>query len=209
MTDERETAQGFGQRTPSEPAPAVTPPDRHATKRSRTVSMGLVAGAGLAALGLGTLGRPEFDDVLVYSDAEACAAEAVRTADDCRSAYALARAAYPATAPHYENQPACESHHGLGHCLTDPAADASRRHVPRMAGYMLARSPDQTRYPEPVYEHAGGGGHHGYCTGSGTKVTRGSGASTSSGKVRSVASSSGTKFGGFGHGGHGFFGSGG
>ena len=49
MADERETSKRFGRRASGEPAPAVTPPDRGAIKRSQTVSTVLVAGAGLAA----------------------------------------------------------------------------------------------------------------------------------------------------------------
>lgn len=182
---------------------------RAATKRSQTVSTALVASAGLAALGLGSLTwtAPSLD-VLVYPDAAACAAEGIRPAAECQSEYGIARAAYPRAAPHYESEYDCARHHGSFRCSADAAATGSRRFVPRMAGYMIGRSAAQGVTPEPVYDHAAGHGGHGgsYCTGSGGTVSTGSGRSASSGKLTAAASkgsavgaSTGkTSFGGFG-----------
>lgn len=189
--------------------------ERSATKRSQTVSTVLVAGAGLAALSLGSLTRAApSKDVLVYPDAAACAAEGIRPAGECRSEYATARAAYPRMAPHYDTEGACARHHGSFRCLTDAAAPAAQRFVPRMAGYMIGRTAAQGVTPEPVYDHASGHGGHGgsYCTGSGGKVATGSGGSASSGKLTAASSkgsavgfSSGkTTYGGFGDSGRGF-----
>ncbi|WP_232628345.1 DUF1190 domain-containing protein [Methylobacterium sp. Leaf118] len=183
-------------------ARTVAATERAATKRSQTVSTMLVAGAGLAALGLGSLTRTApSKDVLVYPDPAACAAEGIRPADACRSEYATARAAYPRTAPHYDTLDACARHHGSFRCLTDATATGPQGIVPRMAGYMIGRSAAQGVTPEPVYDHASGhGGHNGhggsYCTGSGSRVSTGSGGSASSGKL--VASKGKTAFGGFG-----------
>lgn len=184
---------------------AVTEAERSATKRSQTVSTVLVAGAGLAALSLGGLTRTAPDkDVLVYSDAAACAAEGIRPAEECRSEYAIARAAYPSTAPHYETEIGCAGHHGSFRCLSDAGAMDGRRFVPRMAGYMIGRTAAQGVTPEPVYDHAAGHGGHGgsYCTGSGSAVSTGTGRSASSGKLTSASSrgtgASRTAFGGFG-----------
>lgn len=208
MAEDRETARGFGRRASGRSTPAVTPPDRAATKRSQTVSTVLVAGAGLAALSLGSLDRTiPGRDVLVYADVTACAADAIRAADDCRSAYDVARAAYPSSAPHYESLPRCEQHHGSNRCETDGAVDLPdpMRFVPRMAGYLLGRTAADGVTPEPVYDHSSGqSGHHGaYCTGSGGRITTGSGAHASSGTLKS-GSAQATKFGGFGHSGRGF-----
>lgn len=190
------------------------PPRRDAgrsatTKRSQTVSTVLVAGAGLAALGLGSLDRPvPGRDVLVYRDVTACTAEAIRTAEDCRAAYDIARAAYPSTAPHYESPTRCEQHHGAHRCELDRTVDAvidPMRFVPRMAGYLLGRKAADGVTPEPVYDHSSGhAGHHGaYCTGSGGRITTGSGAHASSGRIKSDATRA-TQFGGFGSSGRSF-----
>lgn len=179
-----------------------------ATKRSQTVSMVLVAGAGLTALSLGSLTRGvPTEDVLVYPDAAACVAEGIRPAVECRSEYDIARAAYPRTTPHYDTQATCERHHGGSRCLPDPGATDAQRFVPRMAGYMIGRSAAQRVTPEPVYDHASGRGGR-YCTGSGAKIGTGSGGSASSGKLTAAASkgssTAGTSFGGFGESGRGF-----
>ncbi|MCP1557529.1 UNVERIFIED_ORG: uncharacterized protein YgiB involved in biofilm formation [Methylobacterium sp. SuP10 SLI 274] len=204
MADDCETGHGFGRRRPDEPAPAVTPPDRGTSKRSQTVSTVLVASAGLAALGLGSLERTApSKDVLVYVDAAACAADGIRPAEECRSDYATARAAYPSTAPHYDSAAECEGHHGSSHCLPDP--NTPPQSVSRMAGFLLGRRASDWVTPEPVYEHRQGhGGHHGnYCTGSGGKVSSGGGGHASSATLKPAAAKA-TQFGGFGSSGKSF-----
>ncbi|MFY9291796.1 MAG: DUF1190 domain-containing protein [Methylorubrum rhodinum] len=186
-----------------------------ATKRSQTVSTALVASAGLAAFGLGSLTwTTPSQDVLVYPDAAACAAEGIRPATECRSEYGIARAAYPRTAPHYDTEYDCARHHGSFRCSADAAATGTRRFVPRMAGYMIGRSAAQGVTPEPVYDHVGGHGGHGgsYCTGSGGRISTGSGSAASSGKLSASPSKGSTvgpsygktTFGGFGDSGRGF-----
>ncbi len=198
MADDREARENFGRRRPAQSSPAAAPQDKAVSKRSQTVSTVLVASAGLAALGLGSLDRTgPSRDVLVYVDAAACAADGIRPADECRTDYATARAAYPSTAPHYGSLTECEGHHGLSHCLPD--SNAPTQFVPRMAGYLLGRRASDWVTPEPVYEHRQGhGGHHGaYCTGSGGKVSTGSGGHAASATLKSAAAQP-TKFGGFG-----------
>ncbi|KQO88413.1 hypothetical protein ASF56_05545 [Methylobacterium sp. Leaf122] len=204
MADDREARAKFGRRRPLEPAPAVTSPDTAASKRSQTVSTVLVASAGLAALGLGSLERTApSKDVLVYVDAAACAADGIRPAEECGSDYATARAAYPSTAPHYDSAAECEGHHGSSHCLPDP--NTPPQSVPRMAGFLLGRRASDRVTPEPVYEHRQGhGGHHGsYCTGSGGKVSTGGGGHASSATLKPAAAKA-TQFGGFGSSGKSF-----
>ncbi|ARO53614.1 hypothetical protein B2G69_05265 [Methylorubrum zatmanii] len=204
MADDREAWANFGRRRPLEPALAVTSPDTAASKRSQTVSTVLVASAGLAALGLGSLERTApSKDVLIYVDAAACAADGIRPAEECRSDYATARAAYPSTAPHYESAAECEGHHGSSHCLPDP--NTPPQSVPRMAGFLLGRRASDWVTPEPVYEHRQGhGGHHGsYCTGSGGKVSTGGGGHASSATLKPAAAKA-TQFGGFGSSGKSF-----
>lgn len=187
--------------------PAFRP---RASKRSQTVSLVLVTGAGLAAFGLARLdaSRAE-EDVLVYADAQACEEGRIRPADECRSEYTRARAAYPALAPRYDRQGTCESHHGTGHCLPGGVvtAEAEGRYLPRMAAYLIGRSAEQNLEPQPVFDHAprgsggsGGGGHAGYCTGAGSRVSAVGGRSVAT-RVSSAAVRP-ASFGGLGGTGH-------
>ncbi|AWN41858.1 DUF1190 domain-containing protein [Methylobacterium durans] len=173
-------------------------------KRSQTISLLLLCGAGAAAIGLGALDPSQREeDVLVYPSAEACAAGRIRTDADCRRDYATARAAYPSAAPRYSSEPACESHHGRGHCLADTAAGLAPggRYLPVMAGYVIGRRAEQDLPPQPVFDHApeaaGHGGGGGYCTGSGGRIATGSGGRSASARVSSAAVRP-VSFGGFG-----------
>jgi uncharacterized protein YgiB involved in biofilm formation len=192
-----------------DPATDRAAPPGAPSKRSQTVSLVLVAGAAATALGLGHLDPSQSEEsVLVYASADACAAEAIRAAAECREAYGVARAAYPTAAPRYDGLAACEGHHGAGHCVPGEtvAPDASGRYLPRMAGYMIGRSADQNIVPQPVFEHrpgtGGHAGHGGYCMGSGARVYAGGG-HASSARVASSAVAR-TSFGGFGGTGRGF-----
>lgn len=194
-----------------------TTPDKEAqrrrSKRSQTVSLVLVAGAGVAALGLGSLDPSQREeDVLVYADAAACAAEAIRPADECGSEYEVARAAYPTAAPRYASLPDCEGHHGPLHCRpgSEVGAQARDSYLPRMAGYMIGRRAAQGLTPQPVFDHAprpghaaAAAGHGGYCTGGGARVYTGSGGRASAARVQ-TASLRGSSFGGFGQTGRAF-----
>ena len=175
-------------------------------KRSQTVSLVLLAGAGLAAVELAKLDWSQHDEeVLVYADPDACIAAQVRSEADCRSDYARAKAAYPSGAPRYSTLTACEAHHGAGHCVPGESVAESARgqFVPRMAAYFLGREAEQGVEPEAVYEHQpehGGSGSSsggGYCRGSGGRILTGGGYRSS---VARVASSSlrRASFGGFG-----------
>lgn len=186
---------------------------RTRSKRSQTVSLVLIAGAGAAALGLGSLDPSQREeDVLVYADAAACAAEAIRPAEECRSEYAVARAAYPTAAPRYASLPDCEGHHGPLHCRPggEVSEQARDRYLPRMAGYMIGRRAAQGLAPQPVFDHApspghaaAAAGHGGYCTGGGARIFTGSGGRASAARVQ-TASLRGTSFGGFGQTGRSF-----
>lgn len=186
-------------------------PERGRFKRSESVTLVLLAGAGAAAWGLARIDSSQREeDVLVYASPEACIAARLRTEADCRSQYATARLAYPGAAPRYETEAACRAHHGSGHCVPGESVgpQAAGRFVPVMAGYVVGRTPEQDLDPQPIYDHSptGSGGHGGggggYCTGWGGRVaTAGSGSS-----VARVASSAvrPASFGGFGATGRGF-----
>lgn len=183
------------------------------SKRSQTVSLVLIAGAGAAALGLASLDPSQReDDVLVYADAAACAAEGIRPQEECREEYAVALKAYPTAAPRYASLADCEGHHGPEHCRpgSEVSTEASSGYLPRMAGYLIGRRASQGIAPQPVFEHApraghaaAAAGHGGYCTGGGTRIVTGSGGRASAARVRTAALR-GTSFGGFGQTGRAF-----
>lgn len=190
----------------------MTSPSSARPKRSTTVTLVLVAGAGTTALVLGRLDSSQREeDVLVYAGADACTAAAVRTEPDCRRDYAIARQAYPEAAPRYASLLDCEAHHGPAHCLTGSsvAASATGRFVPMMAGYLVGRRPDQDLTPQPIYHHRPNqseqahSGHGGYCTSWGGRVVTASGGASSSARVASAAVRP-ASFGGFGETGRGF-----
>ena len=178
------------------------------SKRSTTVALVLVAGAGATALALGRCDPSQREeDVLVYGDPDACIRGGLRTEADCRSAYAAVLSAYPEAAPRYPSRVDCEGHHGAGHCVdgTAVAASAAGSFVPILAGYAIGRRAEQALEPQPLYDHrpdragiasygAGGGG---YCTSWGGRVVTGSGGASSSARVASAAVRP-AAFGGFG-----------
>jgi uncharacterized protein YgiB involved in biofilm formation len=176
-------------------------------KRSQAVSLVLLCGAGVTAVALARIDPSQREeDVLVYATPEACAAGRIRTEADCRRDYAIARQAYPDTAPRYPSLDACERHHGAGHCL--PGERAGLREgglsIPMMAGYVIGRRPEQDLPPQPVFDHApadesahGAGHAGGYCTGSGARIVTASGGRSASARVAS-ASLRPAAFGGFG-----------
>ncbi len=180
-------------------------------KRSQTVSLVLVAGAGMAALAIGKFDESQREeDVLVYAGPSECINDRVRDAASCQSEYETARQLYPDVAPRYADSSQCEAHHGAGHCLAGESvtAAAAGKYVPRMAGYMIGRRAGQSLQPQPVFEHqqreaSHGSGHGGYCTGSGARIVTGNGGRSSLARVSSASIRS-SSFGGFGSTGHSF-----
>ncbi len=167
----------------SRPVPASDPAADRArrAKRSATISLVLVAGAGATAFGLARLDSSQRDeDVLVYGSLGACIAERVRSAEACRQAEAAARAAYAGNAPRYETLADCERHHGPGGCVPGATVTpaASDRYLPAMAAFMMGRTDEQDLPVQPLYAHApeeerhahAGGYAGGYCTGAGGRV---------------------------------------
>ncbi len=182
------------------------------SKRSTTVALVLVAGAGATALALGRCDPSQREeDVLVYGGPDACIRGGIRTEADCRSTYATALAAYPEAAPRYLSLADCEGHHGTGHCVdgTAVATSAAGRFVPMLAGYVIGRRIEQALAPQPVYDHRPGqagaaySGSGGYRTSWGGRVVTGSGGASSRARVASSAVRP-AAFGGFGATGRGF-----
>ncbi len=157
-------------------------------KRSATISLVLVAGAGAAAFGLARLDPSQREeDALVYGTVGACIAEGRRKPEDCTAAEAAARRAYAATAPRYETEADCERHHGRGGCVPGATvtAEAQDRYLPVMAAScwdrrrrtcrpsrstpMPRRRSGQAQGGTQGGSHAGGHGF-GYCTGTGARI---------------------------------------
>lgn len=179
-------------------------------KRSRTVSLVLLAGAGAAAFGFASIDPSQSEEeVRVYAGPSDCVSAGVRSATDCQGEYETARLLYPTAAPRYDSSSDCEAHHGPGHCVRGESVVESARgkHLPRMAGYVVGASADQALPPQPVFEHdqqeqAHSGGHAagfygGYCTGSGARIVTSGGGRSSMARVSSAALRR-TSFGGFG-----------
>jgi uncharacterized protein YgiB involved in biofilm formation len=160
------------------------------SKRSATISLVLLAGAGAAALLLARRDPSQREeDALVYGNDGACIAGGVRPADECVTEYRAALDSYAASAPRYPTDADCERHHGPGGCTPrtgDTAGDAAS-FVPLMAGYMIGRTAAQGLPAQPLYRHApeeerpasggAGGFASGYCTGAGGRVLTSGGGS--------------------------------
>ena len=170
------------------------------SKRSQTVSLVLLVGAGAAAWALGRADPSQREeDALVYPTEEGCAAAAVRSADACRDAFREARDLYPRIAPRFATNAECESHHGPGGCLAGGtvASEAAGWFIPVMAGVMMGRTLAQGLPTQPLFPHrpeerqeSPGGGRGGYCTSSGGRVWTASGGSASTARVSSAVARS-------------------
>ena len=188
----------FGRRAPADdPAPADPPP--RFSKRSQTVSLVLLVGAGAAAWALGRADPSQREeDALVYPTEEGCAAAAIRSGDDCRDAFREARALYPRIAPRFATNAECETHHGPGGCVAGGTvgAEAAGWFIPVMAGVMLGRTVAQGLPIQPLFPHrpeerqqasSSGGG---YCTSSGGRVWTSSGGNASTARASSAVARS-------------------
>lgn len=152
------------------------------SKRSATISLVLLAGAGAAALLLARRDPSQREeDALVYDTDSACIAGGVRPADACITAYRAALDSYAASTPRYPTDAECERHHGPGGCTprTGDTPGDTPSFVPLMAGYMIGRTAAQGLPAQPLYRHApeeerpasaGSGFASGYCTGAGGRV---------------------------------------
>ena len=139
-----EAWQSFGKRRAEEPEPAVDP-SKPPIKRSQTVSLALLATAGVAALGFGELDwSQKEEDIVVYADADACIVARLRTEADCRSEYDRAKAAYPIGAPRYATLSQCESHHGSGRCVAGETVTSTSHLRIASASPMRAEVPSMT-----------------------------------------------------------------
>lgn len=164
--------------------PPILPSDEAGTarrsKRSATISLVLLAGAGAAAFSFARRDPSQREeDALVYATDGACIADGVRPADACVAEYRAALDNYAASAPRYPDQAECEHHHGPGGCTARTGATPgdTLSFVPLMAGYMIGRTAAQSLPVQPLYRHApeeqrqaSAGTSGGYCTGSGGRV---------------------------------------
>jgi uncharacterized protein YgiB involved in biofilm formation len=141
-------------------------------KRSRLVSLVLLAGVGATAWTLGRVDPSQKEDeVVTFGNEAECAQVGGRTPEDCRAALAQAQAEHAKAAPRYEALADCETQHGAGRCEPGSRVGAGSYFVPAMIGFMLARNLGQGLGARPLYgaglvpppppprqEPAGGGG---------------------------------------------------
>jgi uncharacterized protein YgiB involved in biofilm formation len=168
-------------------------------RRSRRISTLMVGSACL--LVLAACGDDDQEQIKIYGDAKACAAE--NDPATCEKEAKEAEQQHVAQAPRYPQQPSCEQIHGVGNCVPTPVRDASGQmsnwFMPALAGFMLSRALSQP-YPQPIYRDsygfAYGGGHvyGGYSDGGNRTAT----VARSSASPVSVAGGPGTPRSGFG-----------
>ncbi len=115
-------------------------------KRSMTVSLVLL---GSAALSLSAC-KPKAES---YASAEACEAAGDHTDQECREAFAAARAEHEASAPHYQTRDECLAAYGPSGCEERHAEGGGSFFMPMMMGYMLGRGFGY----HPLYPAPGGG----------------------------------------------------
>jgi uncharacterized protein YgiB involved in biofilm formation len=150
-------------------------------KRSQAISLVLIAGAGAVAYGLARSDPSQNEeDALIYRTEQECIDARLRSAAECREAYAQSRAAALQTAPRYETVNDCERHHGtLGCERATLGVGAGAAFVPLMAAYMIGRTSSQNLPMQPLFRHRederqeqGSSGSHGgsYCSSSGGRV---------------------------------------
>ena len=211
MAEEDEgVRQSFGKRRPaSEDRPSPDKdPSKPPVKRSQTVSLVLLGGAVAAAVAFAQHDpSQDEEDVLIYTNAEACIRDRLRTEADCRNDESLARRAYTDAPPRYDTMTDCEGHHGPSRCVAGAAVAESARwkYVPLMSAYLLGRRPEQGIAPQPLFDHApqnaaaaaSNAGFGGYCTRSGGRIWPASGGRSPAARVSSSVTR-GTSFGGFG-----------
>jgi len=124
--------------------------DARGFKRSETVTLVLLGGAGIAAVGLAKVDPSQrMEDIRIYPNAEACIAGHVRMEADCRADYDTARRTAAETAPTYPTKALCEEQHGVGECQADTGAGERAR--PLMAAYLVGITPAQKLDPQPLF----------------------------------------------------------
>ncbi|MGU3359974.1 DUF1190 domain-containing protein [Methylobacterium sp. M6A4_1b] len=127
-------------------------------KRSETVTLILLAGAGAASVALARIDPTQrMEDIRVYPNAEACGLGRVRTVEDCRAEYAEALRTYATAAPAYPTRDLCEAQHGIGQCRRrDTAAQpGDESFVPLMVAYAVGLTAAQELEPQPLFRNAG------------------------------------------------------
>lgn len=111
-------------------------------KRSTHVALALMGAT--AAFGLSGC-KSEETDARAFPDEASCLASVEQgnlfyTADDCRAAFAQAKADHAETAPRYDSLQVCEEQHGEGNCGTEAAQGAGGSgsiFMPLLMGYMI------------------------------------------------------------------------
>lgn len=136
-----------------------------AIKRSRSARLLLM---GVAPLALTAC--VEQQDALVYPSVEACIADNVVNAAECRQGHDAAQATTGGSAPRYANRADCVADFGPEQCAAAPSGGFFS---PLMTGFLIARALDGGRpLAQPLYRPRTGD----WTTGGGYSVGRQTGA---------------------------------
>lgn len=124
-------------------------------KRTRTTRLLLM---GLSPLVLAACDSSQYatsrhnaGDERLFPNAEACIDSGEHPADDCRAAFATARAEHDANAPRYDSEQECIDQHGEGACTTQQSSSGHSSFMPFMVGMLMGRA-FNTGFSRPAYQ---------------------------------------------------------
>jgi uncharacterized protein YgiB involved in biofilm formation len=183
-------------------------------KRSRAVSLVLLAGAGVLAWSLAKKDPSQAqEDVAAFTTEGDCVMTGKRDAAECQQGFATATERHRQSAPRFASKTDCEAEYGSNACESGARYGAGSSFVPIMVGYMMGAAAQRGVPPQPLYgdprqpqeeqttSSGGGGGGGGgsggsssrsrsYKTAAGTTIRTSSGspvARAPSSEVRSVS----------------------
>ena len=120
-------------------------------KKSRSIRLVLLGGAGMALAACGEEGLPEGSKF--FSSASECAAEFGAT--ECNDAKTASEKVHAADAPKFARKEECETEFGAGNCETKQASSGGSIFMPMMMGYMMGSMMSGNRFSQPVYRGPG------------------------------------------------------
>lgn len=122
-------------------------------KRSRSIRLVLLGGAGFTLAACGDDGPPE--DARYFSSVADCAA--VYDTATCEAVQAEAEQKFASEAPQFTRKEECEAEFGAGNCETQQASSGGGFFMPMLMGYMMGNAlSGGNRFAQPVYRGANG-----------------------------------------------------
>lgn len=121
-------------------------------KRSRAVSLVLLAGAGVVAWSLAKRDPSQAEeDVYAFTTEGDCVMSGQRAAIDCQQGFATAADLHRQSAPRFASKSDCEAEYGANGCEPGARYGAGSAFVPIMVGYMMGAATRQALPPQPLY----------------------------------------------------------